>query len=201
MDKQGLLLVISGPSGAGKSTVLRAVMESRDDMFFSVSATTRPPRPGEQDGHDYFFMEEKAFREMREAGLLLEWAEYAGNCYGTPSAPIRERLMRGQIVVLDIETNGALQVMEQCPDAITVFLSPSSEEESERRLRGRGTESESKIQKRMEIMREEYHFIDRYQYIVVNDGLEEAVKTLAAILVAESARTDRNRHLFTAYRK
>ncbi|MDR0293315.1 MAG: guanylate kinase [Oscillospiraceae bacterium] len=197
----GMLLVVSGPSGAGKGTVLRAVMDRRSGMFFSVSATTRPPRPGEQDGREYFFMDGKTFSELRGKGGLLEWAEYAGYFYGTPEGPVRERLARGQTVVLDIEVVGGAQVMERCPEAVSVFLTPSDERELERRLRGRGTESEETIQKRMARAREEYRFMDRYRYIVVNDALGEAVKTLEAVITAEGARAERRPEIFSQYRE
>ncbi|MDR0326651.1 MAG: guanylate kinase [Oscillospiraceae bacterium] len=196
----GLLLVVSGPSGAGKSTVLKAVMEKRGDMFFSVSATTRPPRPGETDGCEYYFISPAEFAKMQEEGLLLETGEFAGNWYGTPRAPVMERLSRGETVVLDIESAGAAQVRERCPEAVTVFLTPSSEDEAERRLRSRGTEAEEVIQRRLLASRKEYMEIDQYQYIIINDSLEEAVLTLDAVILAEMARAERNPRLFSRYR-
>ena len=197
----GLLLVVSGPSGAGKSTVLRAVMQKRKDMFFSVSATTRPPRPGEVDGREYYFVTPDDFRRMQEDGELLEWAAYAGNLYGTPLSPVIERLGRGETVVLDIESIGAVEVKQKYFEAIMIFLAPSTEQETERRLRSRGTDAEEIIQRRLENSRREYRAIDRYQYIVVNDVLDKAIQTLDAIIIAEAARTGRNGALFAEYRE
>jgi guanylate kinase len=196
----GLLLVVSGPSGAGKSTVLKTVMGKRDDMFFSVSATTRPPRPGEEEGKDYFFITPDQFHHMQEEGQLLETGSFAGNWYGTPRDPVMERLNRGETVVLDIETAGAAQVKERFSEAVLVFLTPSAEEEAERRLRNRGTESEEKIQMRMADSRREYMLIDQYRYLVINDKLEDAVATLEAIVTAEASLTSRNKELFYKYR-
>ncbi len=197
----GLLMVVSGPSGAGKSTVLKTVMAKRRDMFFSVSATTRLPRPGETEGQDYYFVSFDAFHKMRAEGKLLEWAEYAGQCYGTPFEPVMNRLSNGETVVLDIETKGAIQVMERYPSAVTVFLTPPSELEAERRLRSRGTENEEKIQSRLQVTRGVFRYIDKYQYIVVNEIIEEAANTIEAILTAERARTGRNTALFAEFRK
>ena len=196
----GLLLVVSGPSGAGKSTVLKTVMKKRGNMFFSVSATTRPPRPGETDGQDYFFVTPEEFEGMTKDGRLLEWAEFAGNRYGTPRGPIMERLSNDEIVVLDIETEGAAQVREKCPEAVLIFLTPSDEDEAERRLRARATESEEKIQRRIMASRREYLEIDNYQYAVINDSVEAAALTLEAVIIAECARIERNPTLFAQYR-
>ena len=196
----GLLLVVSGPSGAGKSTVLKTVMKKRGNMFFSVSATTRPPRPGETDGQDYFFVTPDEFEGMTKDGRLLEWAEFAGNRYGTPREPIMERLANEEIVVLDIETEGAAQVKEKCPEAVLIFLTPSDEDEAERRLRARATESEEKIQQRIMDSRKEYLEIDNYQYAVINDSVDEAALTLEAVITAECARIERNPTLFAQYR-
>ena len=139
MNKRGKLLVLSGPSGCGKGTVLRALMAGREDMMFSVSATTRAPRPGEVNGREYYFVSRERFAEMVEQGELLEHAEFVGNCYGTPRAPVLEQLEKGRHVLLDIEVQGAAQVKKAMPEAVTVFLSPPSLKELERRLRGRGT--------------------------------------------------------------
>ncbi|MDR1693193.1 MAG: guanylate kinase [Oscillospiraceae bacterium] len=197
----GLLVVVSGPSGAGKSTVLKTVMEKRSDMFFSVSATTRSPRPEEVEGKDYFFMGFEAFHKLRLEGRFLEWTQYAGHCYGTLYDPVMKRLNNGETVVLDIETNGATQVMERYPAAVSIFLTPPSEAEAERRLRSRGTESEETICNRLEVTRGCFRYIDRYQYIVINEIIEETAKTLEAILTAERARTGRNPGLFADFRK
>jgi guanylate kinase len=197
----GLLLVVSGPSGAGKSTVLHKVMEKRDDLFFSVSVTTRAPRPHEKEGEDYFFVSPDEFHTMEEEGRLLEVGTFAGNSYGTPRDMVLERIARGETVILDIETDGAAQVKEKMPESVLIFLTPSTEEEAERRLRSRGTEDEEKIQRRMADSRMRYVHIDNYRYIVVNDNVEDAASAMEAIIRAECARTERNKGIFSKYRK
>jgi guanylate kinase len=197
----GLLLVISGPSGAGKSTVLSKVMANRADISFSVSVTTRPPRAEEREGQDYFFVSPVEFIGLRDSGRLLEVGTFAGNWYGTPRDAVLARLNRGEIVVLDIESAGAAQVKERMPEAVLIFLTPSTEEEAERRLRSRGTENESSILKRLASSRPEYMHINKYQYIVVNDKLEDAVATLEAIILAECSRTERRTDIFRNYRE
>lgn len=181
---KGKLLVLSGPSGAGKSTVVSKLMERRDDVCFSVSATTRAPRPGEQDGVNYFFVTRERFDEMVRTGAMLEHAEYVGNCYGTPRAYVEQRLEAGYNVILDIEVQGARQVMEAAPEAVLVFLIPPTLAELERRLRSRGTESDEVIRGRLERAKEECR-ADFYRYIVVNDDADTAAKELDAIITAE----------------
>jgi guanylate kinase len=197
----GLLLVVSGPSGAGKSTVLHAVMDKRDDMFFSVSATTRPPRPGETEGKDYYFVSNAEFEGLVEGGKLLETGEFAGNLYGTPLDPVTDQLARGHIVVLDIESAGAAQVKEKYPESVLIFLTPSNEEEVERRLRVRGTESDEKIKRRLADSQREFRHIDLYHYFVINDTVQIAANTLESVIIAERARTSRNKGLFAQYRE
>lgn len=182
MDK-GKLLILSGPSGAGKSTVVSRLMELRKDVCFSVSATTRSPRPGEADGVNYFFVTRERFTEMIRENALLEHAEYVGNYYGTPRDYVEQKINMGINVILDIEVQGARQVLEKVPDAIPVFLVPPSLAELEHRLRARGTESEEVIRSRLARAKEEYQ-ADFYQYIVVNDNVETAAKELDAIIIA-----------------
>lgn len=182
MDK-GKLLILSGPSGAGKSTVVSRLMELRKDVCFSVSATTRSPRPGEADGVNYFFVTRERFAEMIRENALLEHAEYVGNYYGTPRDYVEQKINMGVNVILDIEVQGARQVLEKVPDAIPVFLVPPSLAELEHRLRARGTESEEVIRSRLARAKEEYQ-ADFYQYIVVNDNVETAAKELDAIIIA-----------------
>lgn len=182
MSKRGTLLVLSGPSGVGKSTVLRKMMDGRENMAFSVSATTRAPRPGEVDGKDYFFITREEFDKMVEQGELLEHAEFVGNCYGTPRSQILQRLEQGITVVLDIEVQGAGQVKALMPEALTVFLAPPSLEALEQRLRGRGTESEEKIRSRLETARKELLLAPTYDYTVVNDDADRAAAELSNIL-------------------
>lgn len=185
---KGKLLVISGPSGAGKSTVIGRLMELRDDVCFSVSVTTRPPRPGEEDGKDYFFVTPQRFQELAEGGFLLENAEYVGNRYGTPRGYVESRILEGENVVLDIEVQGAAQVQKNCPDAVTVFILPPSGEELERRLRHRNTDSDEKIRERLLQAKRECAEAGKYGYIVVNDDPDKAAKELDSIITAEKCK-------------
>lgn len=182
MNKEGILLVMSGPSGAGKSSVISRVRKLYGNLAFSVSATTRKPRPGEIDGKDYYFVSPEQFAAMVADGQLLEYAQFVGNFYGTPKAPVLEKLRDGISVILDIEVQGAAQVMKAMPDAVSVFLAPPSLEELERRLRGRGTESEEKIRQRLETAKIELLQQDKYDYIVVNDDPDRAARELLHIL-------------------
>ena len=191
IDQRGKLVVISGPSGAGKSTVIARLMQRRQNLCFSVSATTRDPRPGELDGKDYFFVTREAFDRMVSADALLEHAEYVGNCYGTPRDYVVQRMESGMHVLLDIEVQGAKQVHEKMPDAIMIFLVPPSLRELESRLRGRGTDSDEKIRERLERALAEYTEAQNagfYQYIIVNDDPEVAAMEMDAVLTAEQCR-------------
>ena len=191
MEQRGRLVVISGPSGAGKSTVISRLMQRRQNLCFSVSATTREPRPGELDGKDYFFVTRDAFDRMVEADALLEHAEYVGNCYGTPRDYVVQRMENGYHVLLDIEVQGAKQVHEKMPDAIMIFLVPPSLRELENRLRGRGTDSSEIIRGRLERALAEYSEASDagfYQYIIVNDDPEVAALEMDTILTAEQCR-------------
>ena len=188
MKKKGKLLVISGPSGAGKSTVVFKAIEGREDICFSTSATTRSPRPGEVDGREYFFVSFERFLEMVANDELLEHAEYVANRYGTPRAYVEQRLEEGMNVVLDIEVQGARQVRRQMPEAVLIFIAPPSLEELEKRLRGRGTDTESAIEGRLIRARQEYQEADFYDYLIVNDNVEKAAAKLNAIIEAEHCR-------------
>lgn len=182
MTERGILLVVSGPSGVGKSTVIRRLMETRGKMEFSVSATTRAPRPGEVDGREYFFVSREQFDEMIRREELLEHAEFVGNCYGTPKAQVLKRLEDGITVVLDIEVQGAAQVKALMPEALTVFIAPPSLDVLEQRLRGRGTESEETIASRLERAKEELEQAPTYDYTIVNDYSDRAAQELGEIL-------------------
>ena len=185
---KGKLLVISGPSGAGKSTVIGKLMELRDDVCFSVSVTTRQPRPGEVDGRDYFFVTPQHFQELADGGYLLEHAEYVGNRYGTPRCYVEQRLLEGKSVILDIEVQGAGQIQKNCPEAVSIFILPPSGAELERRLRGRNTDSEEKIRERLLQAKRECAEAGKYGYIVLNDDPEAAAREVDAILTAEKCR-------------
>lgn len=195
MANKGLLVILSGPSGVGKGTVLKALLAADDSIRFSVSATTRAPRPGETDGREYYFISREEFKRMADAGEMLESAEYCGNCYGTPAAPIRDWTSRGIDVVLDIEVQGGAQVRQKCPDAVGIFILPPSMEELERRLRNRATESDEKVRKRLETARREIPEARHYDYVVVNDSFELAANRIREILHAEKNRTERNTQL------
>ena len=188
-NSRGVLVIVSGPSGAGKSTVINRVSQLRSDIRFSVSATTRPPRPGEEEGRDYWFKTQEEFWEMIKLDAFLEHAEYVGNYYGTPAAPVDGDLAKGYNVILDIEVQGAAQVMEKRPEAVSVFLCPPSLEELERRLRGRGTDAEEKIRDRLMTAHREYAQAHKYDYIIINDDADTAVRELDAIITAERCRS------------
>ena len=188
MHERGKLIVVSGPSGAGKSTVVNRAMEGRDDLCFSTSVTTRAPRPGEQDGREYFFIDHDRFAAMIDNDELLEHAVYVGNRYGTPKQFVEDCLARGVNVLLDIEVHGARQVAEKCPDAVKIFIIPPSLQELERRLINRGTDTPEAIEGRLNRAREEYREADIYDYIIINDEAERAAQELSAIILAEHCR-------------
>ncbi len=192
---KGSLIVFSGPSGCGKGTVLKEFFASGGEAFYSVSATTRAPRPGEEDGVQYYFLTREAFEEKLSNDEILEHTTYCGNYYGTPRGPVYERLERGENVILEIEVEGAFQIREKCPEAVLVFVMPPSLSELRSRLVGRHTEDEETINRRMEAARREVQMASQYDYIIVNDVLEEAVEELKTILRAESLRTS-NRKKF-----
>ena len=186
--KKGKLIIISGPSGAGKSTIVHALMAQSPGAFFSVSATTRAIRPGEEDGVDYLFVTREAFQELIRTDGLLEWAEYVGNYYGTPAKPVLEKLEQGHDVILDIESRGARQVMDKYPEAISIFVCAPSFAELEKRLRNRGTNTEEDIRRRLIKGRSECEKADMYTYLIVNDDRDKAAAEAAAILVAEGCK-------------
>ena len=183
---KGKTFIISGPSGVGKSTVLKELFKDRDDLYFSVSATTRPPRPGEADGVHYHFTDVDEFRKMISEDAFLEYAEYVGNFYGTPKRYVDEAMAQGKDVILDIEVQGALQVIGKRPD--TVRISPPSWQSLEEGLTSRGTDSPEKVQKRLVRAKVELQTANTYDYFVVNDTVERAVREINAIMLAEHCR-------------
>ena len=187
---KGLLVIYSGPSGCGKGTVLKKVLERRPEAMLSVSVTTRAPRTGERDGVEYFFRTREEFERMLREDAFLEHAEYAGNCYGTPKRWVEEQREAGRTVFLEIEVHGGCAVMDRCPEAVSVFLEPPSLEELEHRLRGRGTEDEAVIGRRMDAARWELEQKRRYRYHIINDTPEAAAERICAILDAEAAARD-----------
>ena len=189
--RKGILYVISGPSGAGKGTVMQHFLPKHPDVFYSISATTRAPRPGETDGVNYYFMQKEAFKKLREEGGFLEHATFCGNAYGTPKKAVMDKLEQGTDVILEIEVQGALQVMETYPEGIFVFIVPPSMEELRRRLTGRNTETPEKIEERLTRAKEEISVAEKYTYIIVNDIAEVAAQELEAIMASEGNRTER----------
>ena len=183
----GKLFIISGPSGAGKDTIAKRILEETE-LEFSVSMTTRSPREGEIDGVHYYFVDEEAFVKNIEAGGFLEHAQVYGNRYGTPKGPILERLEKGIDVLLDIEMQGALQIKENYPDGVFIFILPPSMAELRKRLTGRGTESPEAIEMRLSKTLSEIEYVDKYDYLVVNGVLEEAVNRVKAIIIAEHSK-------------
>ncbi len=190
-NKKGLLVIFSGPSGSGKGTIMKSLLASRDDTVLSVSMTTRAPRPGEIDGYHYHFVTHEEFQKTIEEDGFLEYAEYNGNFYGTPEAPIRRLLNEGKNVMLEIEVQGAEKVMDHRSDVVSIFITIPSFEELERRLRGRGTEPEEVIRGRMKTSQYELSRAFRYQYIVLNDEVEKAVDRINTIIDAEYMRYSR----------
>lgn len=174
----GKLIVLTGPSGVGKGTLLRSLLQRHPDLYLSVSATTRPPRPGEVDGKDYFFVSRQQFERMITNGELMEWAEFAGNLYGTPKSAVEEQIQRGQWVILEIELEGARQVRQTFTDAFRIFILPPSLPELEYRIRNRGTDTEEAIARRLQRAQEEIDAASEFDLQVVNDDVEN---TLAQI--------------------
>ncbi len=185
----GKVVIVSGPSGAGKTTVVKRLMTDCSlPLVLSVSATTRPPRPGERDGIDYWFLDQEEFQRRREAGDFLECFEVYGRgyWYGTLAETVASSLKQGKWVVLEIDVQGMGSVIRRFPHAISIFVRPASLAELEQRLRGRGTESEETIQRRLEVARHEWQFRDRYRYDVVNHSIEDTVATLCDLLKSEA---------------
>ena len=195
LNKKGLLIVISGPSGVGKGTVRKALFEREGhDLVYSVSMTTRKPRDGEVDGSDYYFVSQEEFERQIENDNLLEYAKFVGNYYGTPYDKVEEQLERGNEVVLEIEVQGAIQEKAKKPDAVFIFIAPPSYKALEQRLRRRGTESEEIIKERLDKAYREIEQAPAYDYIVINDDVDNAADRIMAIIRAEHAKCERSLH-------
>ena len=189
---KGVLIVLSGFSGAGKGTLMKELMKTYDNYALSISMTTRNPRPGEQDGREYFFSTREAFEEKIAQNGLIEYAEYCGNYYGTPRDYVEEQLSAGKDVILEIEIQGMRKVKQMFPEMLPLFVTPPSAAELERRLRGRGTETEEVILKRLQTAIVESQGIEDYEYIIVNDDLATCVKKIHSIVQAAKCVPCRN---------
>ena len=187
----GNVFVLSAPSGAGKSTLAKRLVQQVRHLVFSVSCTTRPPRDGEKDGQDYFFIDDATFDRMQEQGGFVEWVKVYGNRYGTGRDWIRTQLETGVDVLLDIETVGAKNVRREIPDAIMIFLLPPDAEALAKRLRGRGKDSEAQIRMRLQYARHELEEFPHYDYLIVNDDLEQAYRQLESVVLAARCRRER----------
>lgn len=200
MDK-GILIVLSGFSGAGKGTLVKALLKTYDNYALSISMTTRSPRPGEVDGREYFFSTKEVFEEKIAQNGLIEYAEYCGNYYGTPRDYVEKQLAAGKDVILEIEIQGMRKVKKMFPEMLPLFVTPPDAEELIRRLRGRGTESDEAIAGRLATAIVESEGIEDYEYIVVNDDLENCVKEIHAIVQAAKQATARNEEFIKAIRE
>ena len=188
MMSKGTLYVFTGPSGTGKGTILKEVLAADERIQLSVSATTRDPRPGEENGVHYWFLKKDEFLQKIEDEAFLEHACYVGNHYGTLEAPVNAQLAAGYDVVLEIEVQGALQIKEKRPDVVMIFVAPPSFEDLEQRLRGRGTETEEKVLARIEAARGEMAQMEHFDYVIVNDDLQTAIADVCAVFRAERCR-------------
>ncbi len=197
LDDKGLLIVLSGPSGVGKGTVRKALFNREDhNLVYSISMTTRSPREGEVDGREYFFVSREQFEKNIKDEKFLEYAEFVGNYYGTPIDEVKKQMSLGNEVVLEIEIDGALQVREKMKDAVFVFIAPPSINALYDRLKGRGTETDDVIKQRIEKAKRELTLAYKYDYIVINDTVDNAADRIMAIIRAEHAKTERSIHKY-----
>ena len=192
MKEKGILIVVSGFSGSGKGTIMRELLKKYDNYALSVSATTRVPRPGEEEGREYFFKSTEEFEKMIAKDELIEYARYVDNYYGTPRVYVEEQLEAGKDVVLEIEIQGALKVKEKFPDTLLLFVTPPSAQELRSRLVGRGTETMDVIEYRMSRAKEEAEGMEKYDYLIINDDLMECVEEMNQIIQGEHRRSFRN---------
>lgn len=188
---RGVLIVISGPSGAGKGTICKELLKNNDNLYLSVSATTRNPREGEIDGVNYYFLTRENFLKRVEEKDFLEYAEVYGNCYGTPKSNVEKMLEEGKDVILEIDIQGALKVKENFSEGVFIFILPPSMEELKQRIIRRGSETEESLMRRFKSAYKEINYVSKYNYAVVNDTLEVAVSKVEGIIAAEKCRVDR----------
>ena len=201
MNSQGILIVVSGFAGSGKGTIMKSLLAQYDNYALSVSATTRGPRPGEQEGREYFFRTRDEFEQMIAQEKLIEHAEYVGNYYGTPREYVEEQLAKGKDVILEIEIQGALKIKEKFPDTLLLFVTPPTAKELKSRLIGRGTETMEIIEERLKRAAEEAEGLEHYDYLIVNDDLERCVEEVHQIIQGEHRRSFRNKKFIEGMRK
>lgn len=189
MNQRGILVVVSGFSGAGKGTLMKALLNQHDNYALSISATTRQPREGEVDGREYFFVSTEKFQEMIAHDELIEYAKYVNNYYGTPKAYVEQKMAEGTDVILEIEIQGALKIKEKFPDALLLFVMPPNAGELRKRLAGRGTETKEVIEARLKRAAEEAEGIDNYDYILINDTIDECVSRMHQMIQTQHSKT------------
>ena len=198
---KGILVVVSGFSGAGKGTVMKRLLEKYDDYALSISVTTRNPRPGEEDGREYFFRKREEFEKLIQEDALIEYAQYVENYYGTPRSYVEEMLSKGKNVILEIEIQGAMKIKEKIPDTVLIFVTPPTIQELKDRLVGRGTETQEVIESRLKRASEEAEGIESYDYLLVNDVVEDCVDELHEIILSEHRRASRNEEFIRTIQK
>lgn len=195
MYSDGLLIVISAPSGTGKGSILKLLKEKNDKIRFSVSATTRKAREGEIEGVNYFYKTPEQFNQLIKDDQLIEWVEYCNNFYGTPRDFVENSLKQGYDVILEIEVKGAAYIKKQYPDCVSIFILPPSFDELESRIAGRGTETNDIIKKRLEKAKKEVEYLNDYDYVVINDNIDDAATKINNVIWAEKVKLDRNKDI------
>jgi len=198
--RKGILFVVSGPSGVGKTSMIKSIISEMEDAIFSVSCTTRPKRPGEVDGEDYFFVSEEEFKRMIEEDAFLEWARVHGYLYGTPRKFVEDTVNKGKDVILDIDVQGALSVKKKVEDAVYIFIAPPSMEDLRERLEKRKTEDKEAMERRLEDARWELQLIEEFDYLIINRDLVEAINDLKSIMRSERLKTARQKEMIEKYR-
>jgi len=198
--RKGILFVVSGPSGVGKTSMIKSIISEMEDAVFSVSCTTRPKRPGEVDGEDYFFVSEEEFKKMIEEDAFLEWARVHGYLYGTPKKFVEDTVNKGKDVILDIDVQGALSVKKKAEDAVYIFIAPPSIEDLRERLEKRKTEDREAMERRLEDARWELQLIEEFDYLIINRDLIEAINDLKSIMRSERLKTARQKEMIEKYR-